>query len=82
MKFTADPFQNQTPQLMDLEFSTIKSLDERSGLSTPATRTRRPTDGSHWITKDHVFGEATAVVMRQEKSYHDYNYKNELQIWK
>ena len=60
---------------MDLAFSTIKTLDESSCLSTPATRILRPTDGSHWIAPNHVFGEATEVGMSEAKSDYDFNYK-------
>ena len=37
MNFEAGPVQTQTPQLMDLGFSTINALDEISGLSIPNT---------------------------------------------
>ena len=67
---------------MYMRFSTINTLDERNGLSNPATRIRRPADGSHWSAKDHVFGEATAVVMREVISCKDYTYKTEFQICK
>ena len=67
---------------MDIGLSIINSLDESGVLSTPATRIQRPTDGSHWIVPDHIFGEATAVVMSESKSDHDYNYKTEFQICK
>ena len=66
---------------MDLEFPTISTLDESSGLSTPATRIQRPTYGSHWSTPDHVFGEVTAVGISAAKSDYDYIYKTEFQIW-
>ena len=82
MKFAADVFQTQTPKFMDLGFYTIKAFDEISGLSKPATRIRRFRDGSHWITQDHVFGEATAAGISVVKSDHDYNYKTDFQIWK
>ena len=67
---------------MDLRFSTINTLDESSCLSTPATRIQRPTDGSHWIEPNHVFGEATAVGMSEAKSDHEYKYKTKFQIGK
>ena len=82
MKFAADTVQTQIPQIMDLDFSTINSLYEISGLSTPVTRIRTPIDVSHWSAPDHVFGEEAAVGTSEEKSDHDYNYKNEFQIWK
>ena len=82
MNFAADFFQTQTSQFMDLGFSTINTLNKSIGLSTPATRIRRPTDGSHWSVPYHVFGEATTVGMSAAKSDHDYNYKIEFQILK
>ena len=67
---------------MDLGFSTINTLDKRSGLSTPATRIRRLTDGYHWSVLDHVLFGVTAVRMSATKDDYDYNYKTEIQIWK
>ena len=75
MIFATDNVQTQIKQVMDLGLSTINTLDESICLSTPATRIRRPTDGSHWIAPDHVFGEAIAVGTSEAKSDHDYNYK-------
>ena len=67
MKFSAYLAQTQAQQFMDLGLSTIKALDESSGLSTPATRIQRPSDGSHWSAPDHVFGEATDVGMSESR---------------
>ena len=80
INFVAGVFQTQTPQFMDIGFSTIISLDEISGISTPTTSTQRPRCGSHWRATDHVFGEVTAVGMSEEKSDHNYNHKTEFQI--
>ena len=82
MNLVNDPVQTQAPQCTNLGFSAINALNESSVLSTPATRIRRPTDGSHWSVPYHVFGEATTVGMSAAKSDHDYNYKIEFQIWK
>ena len=82
MNFAADPVRTQTQQFMDLGFSTINSLNGSSGLSTPATRIRRPTDGAHWSAPNHFFGESTSLVMSEEKSDYYYNYNAKLQIWK
>ena len=60
---------------MDLGLSTTKAL-----VSTPATSILRNTDGSHWSSQDHVFGEVTAVGMSEAKSNDDYNYKTEFKI--
>ena len=82
MKIAADVVQTQTPQFIDLGFSTINTFDESRGLSNPATKIRMPTDISHWSVPYHVFGEATLVGISVAKSEHDYNYKTEFQIWR
>ena len=74
MNFVGDVIQTQTPQFMDLGLSTINALDESSVLSTPATRIKMSTGGSHWSALDNVFGEETAVGMSEAKSDHEYNY--------
>ena len=61
MNFASDPVQTQTPQFMDLGFSTINALDEGSGISTPTNIIRSIRYGSHWIAPDHVVGETIAV---------------------
>ena len=71
----AYPIQTQTPQFFDLGLSTINALDEGIGLSTPATKTQRPTYGAHWSMPNHIFGETTAVGVSGEKSDYDYNSK-------
>ena len=82
MNFTGGVVQTQTPQLIDLGFSTINTLYESSVLSTPSTIIRRPMYGFHRSVTDHVFGEATSVGISAVNSDHDYKYKNEFQIWK
>ena len=76
MNFVTDPDQTQTQKFMDIEFSTIISLDEINGLSTPTNKIRR------LCMVPIVFGEATVVGMSEAKSYYDYNYKTGFQIWK
>ena len=61
INFATDTLQTQTPLFMDVGFLAINTLDESSGLSTPATRIRRPMDGAHWSAPNHVFGDTTAV---------------------
>ena len=75
MNLTVDPVQTQTLQFVDLGISTINTLDEGSSLSTPDIRIRRPTDSYHWSAPNYIFGEATAVVVSEEKSDYDYYYK-------
>ena len=69
MNFAADPVQTQTPQFMYLGISTINALDKSSGLSTPATRFQRSTNGANWSAQYHVFGEVIAVGVSETKSY-------------
>ena len=61
MNFADDPVQTQTPQFMNLGYSTINTSNERSALSTPATRILGHTNGSHCSTPYHVCGEAIEV---------------------
>ena len=82
MNFAADTVQTQTPQLMDLGFSTINALDESNGLGTLSTRILRYMDVAHWSAPNHVFGETTAVGVSEEKFDYDYNYKTGFQICK
>ena len=51
-----------------MEFLTINTLDEGSGLSKTATRIQRTTDGDLWITPNRIFGETTAVEVSETKS--------------
>ena len=67
MNFTADNIQTQTPKFVDLGLSTINILDESSGLSTPATRIRRPRDGAHWSALNNVFDKANVVGTSKAK---------------
>ena len=63
MNLGADPVQTQILKFIDLGFLIINALDEIIGLSTPNSIIRRPTDGYHWSTSDHIFGEAIVVGM-------------------
>ena len=82
MNLLEDPFQTKTTQFVDLGLTTINALDEGSGLSTPATRIKRPTDGAPLSGSNHIFVETTIVGVSETMSDYDYNYKTELQIWK
>ena len=73
MNFVNDPVQTQDPHFMDMGLYAINTLNESCFLGSPTTRIRRPTGGYHWSAPDHVFGEATAVVMSAAKSDHEYN---------
>ena len=71
MDFAADVSQTQTPTFMDLGFLNINAFSEISGLSTSATRIRRPMYGSRRSASYHVFGESIAVGTSEAKSDHD-----------
>ena len=64
----SDPVQNQTPQFVDLGFSTINALYEVSGISTPDTIVQIPMDGAHWSVFNHIFGEDKAVGVSEVRS--------------
>ena len=81
MKFVDDVVNNQAPQFMDMGLLVINKMNESGVLGTPATRIRRLTYVSHWISTDHIFGEATAVLMGAARSDHDYNFRTEFEIW-
>ena len=82
MNFADDTVQTQTPQFMDLVFSTINTLDESSGISTPAIIIQKPMNGSHWSAPNHFFGGTTELGVSEAKLDYDYNYKTEFQTWK
>ena len=82
MNFTNDPVQTQDPHFIDMGLLSINTLDKISVLGTPATRFLRPTGVFNWSAPDHVFVEATAVGMNASKSYHEYNYKTNFEIWR
>ena len=82
MNLAADLVQTQTTQFVDLGLARINELDEFSGLSTPTTIIRRPTDGAHWSAPNHIFGETSSVGVSDTKSDYNYNYKTEFKIWK
>ena len=77
MDFRSDVVQTEAPQLVDFGLTAINTLNESRVFGAPATSIRRPTDVSHWITPDHVFGEATAFGMSSAKSDHDYIYNTD-----
>ena len=80
MSLASDSVPIKTPQFVYLGLSTNNALDEGSGISTPATRIQRPTDGDHWSAPNHIFGETTAVGVSKAKYDYNYTYKTEFQI--
>ena len=59
MNLAEDPIQTQTPQFVVLGLSTINSLYEGSGLSTPVNIILSLMDGAHCSAPNHIFGETT-----------------------
>ena len=82
MNFSSNFSQIEAPQFVDLGLPAINTFNESGVLGTTDTKIQRSTDGSHWTATDHVFGEATAVVMSEAKSYHNYSYKTFFEIWR
>ena len=82
MKFASDIVKTEVPQLLDMGFPAINTLNESGVFGTPATSFRRLTDASHWSTQDHVFGEAKSVGMSVANSDHDYSYRTDFEIWR
>ena len=80
--FVNYPVQTQAPYFVDLGIPAIITLNESGVLGNPVTRILRPTDGSHWRSSDHVFGEATAFGMSAANSDHNYSCKNSFLIWR
>ena len=62
---------------MDMGIPSINLLNGSSVLGTPATRILRPTDEYYWTAPDHVFGEATAVVISAKNSDHESRFGRE-----
>ena len=81
MNLASDVVQTEVPQFMDLGLPDINTFHKSGVLGTSATRISRPTDGSHLSAPYHVFGEETAAGISAAKSYHDYNYKTDFEIW-
>ena len=55
MDFASNAVGTEAPNFVYLGLLAINAMDEFNIFSTPATRIRRPTDGPHWYTPDHVF---------------------------
>ena len=82
MDFASNIDQTKAPQFVDLGPLAINTSDKLVILSTPVTRIRIPTYGFHWYSPDHIFGKATAVRMSAARSYEDYSYKTDFEIWR
>ena len=75
MNFSSHIIQTEAPQFVDLGLPAVNTSNKFGILGTLATRIRMLEDGSHWSAPDHVFGEATAVIMSVARSDQDYSYK-------
>ena len=82
ISLTEDPVLILTPQFVYLGLLTIDVLDKGSGISTPDTRIRRLAYGAHWSSTNHIFSKTAEVVVSEENSDYEYNYKTYLQIWR
>ena len=72
----------EASQFVDLGILAINILNESGVLGTPNNNIQRPMDWYHWTSPDHVFCEATAVVMSAARSDQDYSYKTDFEIWR
>ena len=71
MKFSINVVQTEVPQFVDLGLPAVNTLNELGILGTHANRIRSPTDESHWLDPDNVFGGASAVGMSAARSDQD-----------
>ena len=82
MDLSSNTVGTKALHFVDLGILAVNASYEVNIFGTPATRIRRPTYGPHWSAPDHIFGEATAVVMGATKSELEYNYKTDFQNWR
>ena len=82
MDFTSNAVGTEAPNFVNFDLLAIQASDEFNAFGTPATRVRRPADGSHWSALGQVFGESTAVGMSGTRSEQKYDYKTGLGIWR
>ena len=54
VEFTSNAIQTKAPDLVHFVLLAVNTLDESNAFGTPATKVRRPTDGSHWSAPGHV----------------------------
>ena len=82
MDFASKAVQTKAPHFVELELPAVNTSDELGILSTPATRIRRQTDGSHWSAPDHVFWRiSSSCNERNRVPEQDYSYKTGFGIW-
>ena len=73
MDFTSNVVGAKKLDFVNLGILAINASDKLNTFGTPATRVRRPTDGTHWSTPYHVFGEATVAGMNRTRLELDYS---------
>ena len=82
MDFTSNADKTEALNFVNLGRPAVNASDKFKTFGTPATRLRRQIDRYHWSAPDHVFGEATEVVMIRTRSELDYIYKTDFQNWR
>ena len=74
--FTSNAVQTEAQYFMELGIQDINTSNEFVIQATPATRFRRPTDGTHWSARDHFFDKATAFRISATRSEKYYSHTN------
>ena len=64
----------EAPYFMHVGLPAVNESDEIRYFGTPATRIRRPADGSNWYAPGHDFGEVTVVGMIRTMSEQKHSY--------
>ena len=80
MEFTSNTVGTEAPDFVHLGIPADNALDEFNPFSTPTTRVRRLTDGSHCSATGSVFGEVAVVGMSRIRSEQNYSYKTDFLI--
>ena len=68
VNFMHDAVGTNSPNFMNLWLLAVHTSNELGSFSTPATRVKRPVDGSNYRAPGHVFGETTAVGVSGTRS--------------
>ena len=72
VNFMRNAVGTKSPTFMNLWLPAVHTSNELGSFSTPATRVRRPVDGSNYRAPGHVFGETTAVDVSGTRSEQNY----------
>ena len=79
VNFTSNAVRTEASDFIHLGLPAINTLDELRSFGTPATRFRRPTDGSNWSAPGQVFGELTRAIMSRTRSEKNYSSKTDFE---